>query len=64
LYTSLNIISEEGEIGRHVAKIEDIRNAYKILVRKLEEETLRKINRRGAGWEGVDWIHLAQARNQ
>jgi len=50
------------------------RNAYKILVRRPEGETLRRLelkwednirmNLRDMGWEGVDWIHLAHDRNQ
>jgi hypothetical protein len=53
----------------------DIRNANKILVRKPEgKRPLGKLIRRWennsrmylreVGWEGVDWIHLAQDRDQ
>jgi len=52
-----------------------MRNAYKILVRKPEwkkplgrhrcrwEDNIR-INLREIGWEGVDWMHLAQDKDQ
>jgi hypothetical protein len=52
----------------------DMRNAYKILVRR--PEVYRPLGRprkiwediimdlRGTGWEGVDWVHLAQDRDQ
>jgi hypothetical protein len=46
------------------------RNAYKILVGKYEGTkqlgiSRRKITRMGLReWESVDWIHLAQDRNQ
>jgi hypothetical protein len=51
-----------------------MRNAYKILVAKPEEkrplrrprcrwENHIRINLREIGWEGVNWIHLAQDRD-
>jgi len=52
-----------------------MRNAYKILVgkptgkrplgkpRRRWEDNIR-IDLREIGWEGVDWIHLAQDRDQ
>jgi hypothetical protein len=55
--------------------MEEMRNAYLILVRKPEgkrplgrprrryEDNIR-MDLREIGWEGVDWIHLAQDRNQ
>jgi hypothetical protein len=58
----------------HVARRVQIKNAYKILIRKLEanrplgrprlilEENIRMDLREG-GWEGVEWIHLAQDRD-
>jgi hypothetical protein len=54
----------------HVACKRDMRNAYNILVGKTEwrlpfgilrrrwEDNI-KIDRRGIGWEGGDWIHPA-----
>jgi hypothetical protein len=53
----------------------EIRNAYKILVRKPEGkgplgrprhrwQDNTKMDLREIGWEGVDWMHLAQGRNQ
>jgi hypothetical protein len=53
----------------------DIGNAYRILVRKPEGkrplgryrrrwECNIRIDLRDIGWEGVDWIHLAQERGQ
>jgi hypothetical protein len=43
----------------HVARMGDTGNAYKLLVGK--PETTRK-NLRERGWEGVEWLHLAQNR--
>jgi hypothetical protein len=59
----------------HVARMGEIRNTYKILVEKPEGKTpLRKLTRRREynsrislrkiGWEDVDWINLAQDRDQ
>jgi hypothetical protein len=59
----------------HVTHMGQIRNAYKILVRKPEEkrplgrckprwEDNIKIDFREIGWEGVDWIHVPQYRDQ
>jgi hypothetical protein len=59
----------------HVAQMGVRRNAYTILVRKPEGETqLRrprhrwvdniKMDLRDTGWGGVDWIGLAQDRDQ
>jgi hypothetical protein len=55
--------------------MEDMRNAYRILVgkpdgkkpvgrrrRKCEDNI--KMDLREIGWEGVDWIHLAQDTDQ
>jgi hypothetical protein len=58
-------------MGGDVARMGEIRNAYKILVRKSEGNIplgrhMRrwqdnfKMVRRKVEWEGVDWIHLAQ----
>jgi hypothetical protein len=51
-----------------------MRNAYQVLVRKHERKRLLRILRyrwkdirmdlREIGWEDVDWIHLAQGRDQ
>jgi hypothetical protein len=60
---------------KHVTHIGEIRNAYKILVRKHEgkrplrrpsctwEDNIRMYLRE-IGWEVVDWIYLAQDRDQ
>jgi hypothetical protein len=59
----------------HVAHMGEMMNAYKILVRKPEEKRPLVRPRCGwkdsirtslmeVGWEGVDWIHLAQDRDQ
>jgi len=56
-----------------VARMGEIRYAYKILVGKPKGgRTLGRLrprwkeirmDLRGIGWEGVDWIHLAQDRD-
>jgi hypothetical protein len=59
----------------HIARMEEMKNAYTILVGEPEgKKPLRRPRRRWEdnirtdlkeiGWEGVDWIHLAQDRNQ
>jgi hypothetical protein len=47
------------------------RNAYRILVGKTEEKRPRcmwednsKMDLREIGWDGIDWIDLAQDRDQ
>jgi hypothetical protein len=58
----------------HVEHMEEMRNAYKMLVRKPEgKRPLRRARHRWygnirmdlkeIGWESVDWIHLAQDRD-
>jgi len=70
----LNDIKED-EMASHVAHIGSTRNAYKILVGKPEgRRPLRKprcrwednirMDLRVIGWKDVNWIHLAQDRNQ
>jgi hypothetical protein len=79
LYASLNIItvSKSRKViwVWHVACMEEMRRAYKILFRKFErmkpferpkyrwEDTIR-MDLRETGWEDVDWIHLAQDSDQ
>jgi len=61
--------------ARHVARMGEIRNSYKILVGKPEEE--RRLGRprrrwddnirmdlKEIGWECVDWMRLTQDREQ
>jgi hypothetical protein len=59
----------------HVARIGEKRNAYRILVGKPEGETPLgrrkrswvdniKMDLREIGWDGMDWIDLAQDRDQ
>jgi hypothetical protein len=78
LYTSLNIIrviiSRRMRWAGRVTRMGEVRNAYNILVRKPEgrrplgrpwrrwEDNIR-LDLRITGWEGVDWIHLAQHRD-
>jgi hypothetical protein len=57
-----------------VERTEEMKNAYKILVgrpegkRPLGRSRRRweydRMDLRETGWEGVDWIHLAQDRDQ
>jgi hypothetical protein len=59
----------------NVARVGEMRNVYKILVRKSEgKRPLGRTRRRWKdntrmyhteiGWEVVDWIHLAESRDQ
>jgi hypothetical protein len=59
----------------HVARMGEMRNAYRILVGKPEGKRLlgrprriwvikNKMNLREIGWHGMDWIELAQDRDQ
>jgi hypothetical protein len=60
----------------HVTRVRDVRNEYKILVRKPEgkrprgrprymwEDNNIRMDLREIGWECVGWIHLAQGRYQ
>jgi hypothetical protein len=74
LYSSPNIImvieSQKMRWTGHVAHMREMRNMYKILVGKPEENRLLirprcrwevniNINLGELEWEGVDWIHLA-----
>jgi hypothetical protein len=79
LYTSLNIIRViKSRIVRflgHIARMGELKNAYNILVRKPEgkiplgrprhrwEDNIR-MDITDVGWEGVNWIHVAQDRDQ
>jgi len=50
----------------HVARLEEMRNAYKIFVGKpwrRWEDNIR-MDLRETGWESVDWMYLAQDRDQ
>jgi len=60
---------------RHVARMGETRNSYKILVRKTEEKRPLgrprrrqkyniRLDLRETEWEAVDWKHLAQDRDQ
>jgi hypothetical protein len=60
--------------ARHVARIREIRNAYRMLVGKLEGKRLFRRTKRKLvdsiridlgviRWEDVDWMYLAQDRN-
>jgi hypothetical protein len=59
----------------HAARIVEKRNAYKIFVGKPKEKRLLgrprrrwvdsiKMDLREIGWDGMDWLDLAQDRNQ
>jgi hypothetical protein len=66
---------EEDKMGRACNTHGDVRNVYKILVRKPEgkkplgrtrcgREDNARMGLREVVWEGVDWTHLAQDRDQ
>jgi hypothetical protein len=79
LYASPNIIrvikSRRMRWARHVARLEEVRNTYKILVWKSEgkrplgrprrclEDNI-SMDLREICWEGVDWMHLAHDKDQ
>jgi hypothetical protein len=57
----------------HVAHIEDMRNAYRILSEKLKvisgrsrcaKESNMKTDLKEIGWEFVNWIHQGQCKDQ
>jgi transcription termination factor 2 len=69
------IMSRRMRWSGHVARMGETRNAYRILVgmpegkRPLRRPRRRwvdniKIDLRDIGWDGVDWIYLAQDRDQ
>jgi hypothetical protein len=60
--------------ARHVARMEEKKNTYRILVGKTEGKRPFgrpihrwvdniKIDLREIGWDGMDWIYLAQDRD-
>jgi hypothetical protein len=62
-------------MGWGISKHGSDENAYRILIRQPEEQRLLRRPRRRwkdnirmdlleIGWEGVDWIHLAQDRDR
>jgi hypothetical protein len=69
------VIKSRRMIWGHVARMGDMRNAYRILVWKPEGKRPHGWTRRRCedgirmdckevGWEGVDWIHLVQDKDQ
>jgi hypothetical protein len=79
LYAPMSIIrvikSRRMRQTGHVACMGDMRNVYKILVRKPEgQRPLRRCRHKWEGnivmdlressWRGVEWMHLAQDRGQ
>jgi hypothetical protein len=77
LYSSPSIIRmiKSRRMAGHVARMWEKRNAYRIFVRNPEGKrplgkTRRrwveniKIDLRDIGWDGMDWIDLAQDRDQ
>jgi hypothetical protein len=76
MYSSPNRIIESRRMRRagRVARMGQKRNAYRILVEKPEGKRLLrrprrrwvdniKIDHKEIGWDGVDWIELAQDRD-
>jgi hypothetical protein len=79
LYSSPNIIRmiklRRMKCAGHVARMGETRNAYRILVGEAEGKRPLAISRRRwvdnikmdlreTGWDGMDWIELAQDRDQ
>jgi hypothetical protein len=79
LYFSPNIIrmikSRKMRLAGHLARMGETRNAYRLLVGKPEGEKPLgrprhrwvdniKMDLRGIRWDGMDWIELAQDRDQ
>jgi hypothetical protein len=73
--TPANDQVKKDEMGRACSTNGEKRNAYRILVGKPEEEKPLgrprckwvdniKIDLREIGWDGMDWIDLAQDRDQ
>jgi hypothetical protein len=59
----------------HVARMEENKNAYRILIGKLvgkrslkvyrrRWEDIIKVDLREIGWDNIDWIHLAHNKDQ
>jgi hypothetical protein len=78
VYVSPNVIrvikSRRMRLAENVAGMRGMRNVYKMLVRKSERkrplrrcrcrwEDIRMVLRE-IWWEGVDWLHLAEDRDQ
>jgi hypothetical protein len=60
------VISLRWQVEGHVAHVGEMGNALKIFVgrpRRRWEDNIG-MDLREIGWEGVDWIHLAQDRDQ
>jgi len=78
LYASPNIVRVNNSRRRwagHVVRMEEMRNAYKILVGKSEQkrplgrprrrwEDNIRMHLKEIGWECVEWFHLAQDMDQ
>jgi hypothetical protein len=73
LYSAPNIIrmikSRRMRWAGHVARMGETRNAYRILVGKPEGKRplgrpRRRMDLREIGWDDMDWIELAQDRDQ
>jgi hypothetical protein len=79
MYSSPNIIrmikSGRMKCAGHVARMGEMRNAYRILEGKPEGKRLLgrprhrwvdniKMDLREIGWDGMDWIYLAQDKDQ
>jgi hypothetical protein len=75
LYPSPSIKSTRMRLAGQVAQMEEKRNAYRILVRKPDGKRPPgrarcwgvdniKMDLREIGWDGMDWIDLAQDRGQ
>jgi hypothetical protein len=79
VYCSLSIIrmikSRRMKLAGHVSRMGEKRNAHRILVAKLERKGSlgrqrrwwldnMKVDLRETGWDGTNWIELAQDRDQ
>jgi hypothetical protein len=59
------MIKSRMRVAGHIERMVEMRNSYKILIRSPEGKgQLERMDFREIRWEGADWTHLAQDRDQ